>query len=109
LKDWAASHDVQLPHIPAHCSQAYHMFYMLLPKLELRQELIAHLNQRGILSVFHYLPLHLSEMGLRFGGHRGDCPVSERVSDLIIRLPFYNSLTCDDQQRVVESILDYNF
>ncbi len=109
LKDWAARHEVGLPHIPAHCDQAYHMFYMLLPTLELRQGLIAHLRQRGILSVFHYLPLHLSAMGLRFGGKPGDCPVTERVSDQLIRLPFHNALTESDQQQVVESILEYEF
>lgn len=109
LKEWATTHEVQLPHVPAHCDQAYHMFYMLLPTLELRQGLIAHLRQRGILSVFHYLPLHLSEMGLHFGGRPGDCPVTERVSDQLVRLPFYNSLTSDDQQRVIEAILEYDF
>jgi dTDP-4-amino-4,6-dideoxygalactose transaminase len=56
------------------------MFYMLLPTLELRQGLIAHLRQQGIESVFHYLPLHLSDMGQRFGGQLGDCPVTERLS-----------------------------
>jgi dTDP-4-amino-4,6-dideoxygalactose transaminase len=109
LKDWATTHEVQLPHVPAHCDQAYHMFYVLLPTLELRQGLIAHLRQRGIQSVFHYLPLHLSEMGQRFGGQPGDCPVTERVSDQLVRLPFYNSLTSDDQQRVIEAILEYDF
>ena len=109
LKDWATKREVRLPHIPSHCDQAYHMFYMLLPTLELRQGLIDHLRQHGIMSVFHYLPLHLSEMGLRLGGKRGDCPVTEHVSDQLIRLPFYNSLTAEDQQRVIESILEYDF
>lgn len=109
LKDWAARHEVGLPHIPAHCEQAYHMFYMLLPTLELRQGLIAHLRQRGILSVFHYLPLHLSDMGLRFGGKAGDCPLTERVSDQLIRLPFYNSLSSEEQERVIDAILEFNF
>jgi dTDP-4-amino-4,6-dideoxygalactose transaminase len=109
LKEWATTHEVQLPHVPAHCDQAYHLFYMLLPTLEVRQGLIAHLRQRKIDSVFHYLPLHLSDMGTRFGGRLGDCPVTERVSDQLVRLPFYNSLTSDDQQRVIEAILEYDF
>jgi dTDP-4-amino-4,6-dideoxygalactose transaminase len=109
LKEWAAIHEVRLPFIPAHCDQPYHMFYMLLPTLEVRQGLIAHLRQREIYSVFHYLPLHLSEMGASFGGRPGDCPVTERVSDQLIRLPFYNSLTSNDQQRVIETILKYDF
>jgi dTDP-4-amino-4,6-dideoxygalactose transaminase len=109
LKAWAETHEVQLPQVPAHCDQSYHMFYMLLPTLELRQGLIAYLRQREIDSVFHYLPLHLSDMGTRFGGRLGDCPVTERVSDQLVRLPFYNSLTSDDQKRVIEAILEYDF
>ena len=55
---------------PEHCEQAYHMFYVLLPSLDARTRLIAHLRERGILAVFHYLPLHLSEMGRRSAGAR---------------------------------------
>ena len=109
LKDWALRHEVQLPAIPAHCKQAYHMFYMLLPTLDLRQSFIAHLRQRNIMSVFHYLPLHLSDMGVKFGGRPGDCPVTERVSDQLVRLPFHNALTETDQQRVIDAILEFEF
>ena len=109
LKDWALRHEVQLPGVPAHCEQAYHMFYMLLPTLELRQSFIAHLRQRNIMSVFHYLPLHLSDMGVKFGGRPGDCPVTERVSDQLVRLPFHNALTDIDQQRVIDAILEFEF
>jgi dTDP-4-amino-4,6-dideoxygalactose transaminase len=109
LQDWALSHSVQLPHIPPYCEQTYHMFYMLLPTLYLRQGLIAHLRQRGIESVFHYLPLHLSDMGRRFGGQPGDCPVTERASDQLLRLPFHNALTEADLLKVVEAVLEYDF
>jgi len=109
LKDWAGAHDVQLPHVPADCEQAYHMFYMLLPNLELRQKLIAYLRERGIYSVFHYLPLHLSDMGRKFGGRPGDCPVTERVSDQLIRLPFHNGLTSDRQEMVIDTIREFKF
>lgn len=109
LQDWAQAHEVQLPHVPAHVEQAYHMFYLLLPNLDLRQRLIAHLRQRGIHSVFHYLPLHLSDMGRRFGGREGDCPVTERVSDQLLRLPFHNVLTQAEQERVVEAIREFEF
>lgn len=104
LRDWAAEHNVQLPFVPAHCEQAYHMFYMLLPSLEIRQALIDHLKSHGILSVFHYLPLNLSEMGLRNGGQPGQCPVCEDVSDRLLRLPFYNSLSEAEQNDVVDAI-----
>lgn len=109
LKDWANSHDVQLPCIPAGCEQPYHMFYMLLPSLELRQKLIAYLRARGVYSVFHYLPLHLSDMGRSFGGKTGDCPVTERVSDQLIRLPFHNALTSSEQELVVDLIQGFPF
>ena len=109
LKDWASAHDVQLPCVPKHCEQPYHMFYMLMPDLDLRQRLIAFLHERGIISVFHYLPLHLSEMGGKFGGRQGDCPVTERVSDQLIRLPFHNALTGSDVELVVENIREFEF
>ncbi|MGH7177150.1 MAG: DegT/DnrJ/EryC1/StrS family aminotransferase, partial [Tepidisphaeraceae bacterium] len=104
LADWAAKHDVRTPVVPGHCEQAYHMYYILLPSLEKRTALIDHLKSRGILSVFHYLPLHLSDMGRKFGGQVGDCPVTESISDRLLRLPFYNDLTDTDQHKVIDSI-----
>ena len=83
------------------------MYYLLLPSLAARTALIAHLKARGIMAVFHYLPLHLSDMGRRFGGRPGDCPVTEDVSDRLLRLPFYNTLTGADQARVVEAVLEF--
>ncbi|HJR79588.1 MAG TPA: dTDP-4-amino-4,6-dideoxygalactose transaminase [Anaerolineales bacterium] len=109
LKDWASAHDVQLPHVPGHCEQPYHMFYILMPDLERRQKLIAFLHEHGIISVFHYLPLHLSEMGRKFGGREGDCPVTERVSDQLVRLPFHNALTSSDLELVIETIREFEF
>jgi dTDP-4-amino-4,6-dideoxygalactose transaminase len=107
LRDWIADYDIRLPVVPAHCEQPYHMFYLLMPSLETRQALIAHLKRRGILSVFHYLPLHLSDVGRRFGGKPGDCPVTEDLSDRLLRLPFYNNLTESDQARVVGAIREF--
>ena len=107
LRDWAAKRGVGLPVVPAHCEQPYHMFYLLLPSLERRQALMAHLNAQGILGVFHYLPLHVSEMGRRFGGKEGDCPVTEDISDRLLRLPFYNDLTEADLSRVVETVTKF--
>jgi dTDP-4-amino-4,6-dideoxygalactose transaminase len=104
LGPWAERNGVALPFVPEHCEQPWHMFYMLMPSLEARQRFIAHLKAREILSVFHYLPLHLSEMGRRWGGQEGDCPVAENVSDRVLRLPFYNDLSEADQERVVSGV-----
>ena len=107
LSDWAASRDVHLPTVPDHCAQAFHMFYMILPSLDARQSLIGFLRKRSILSVFHYMPLHLSPMGYRLGGRVGDCPVAEDMSDRLVRLPFYTGLTEGDQNRVIAAVLDW--
>ena len=71
LSDWAEAHDVRLPAAPDHATPAFHMFYVLLPSASKRDALMRYLRSRGIYSVFHYLPLHLSEMGARFGGKPG--------------------------------------
>jgi dTDP-4-amino-4,6-dideoxygalactose transaminase len=107
LQDWAQANQVRLPYVPENCQQPYHMFYLLLPSLEIRQGIIDHLKSKGILSVFHYLPLHASEMGRKFGGKIGDCPITEQISDRLLRLPFYNDLSEGDQEFVVGAIRDF--
>jgi dTDP-4-amino-4,6-dideoxygalactose transaminase len=103
LSGWANNHGIRLPVVPAHCGQSYHMFYLLMPSLKQRQSFIEHMKSRGILSVFHYLPLHLSPMGREFGGAEGDCPVTEEISERLVRLPFYNSLSQEEQEEVIEA------
>jgi dTDP-4-amino-4,6-dideoxygalactose transaminase len=107
LRAWAGARNVQLPFVPEECEQSYHMYYMVLPSLEKRQALIKHLAERDINSVFHYLPLNLSEMGQKFGGHEGQCPVTESVSDRLLRLPFYNDLTEAEQESIVAAINEF--
>ena len=109
LQGWAQANNARLPCIPDECEQPYHMFYMLLPSLAYRQALIAHLKSKGIVSVFHYLPLHISAMGRKLGGQPGDCPVTEEVSDRLLRLPFYNMLEQSDQDRVIEAVESFKF
>lgn len=108
LQDWASQYDVDLPTIPLHTEQAYHVFYMVMPSLASRTALIDHLKSQGILSVFHYLPLHLSDMGLKYGGQPGDCPVTERLGDCLVRLPLYNDLTPAEQSRVIKVIKNFD-
>jgi dTDP-4-amino-4,6-dideoxygalactose transaminase len=104
LPDWAEAQAVRLPSIPEHCEQPYHMFYLLLPSLTARTHFINALKAQRILSVFHYLPLNASPMGQAFGAKLGDCPVTEDVSDRLVRLPFYNDLQEGEQLRVIEAI-----
>ena len=108
LADWAERNQVQLPTIPANCEQAYHMFYMLLPSLEARQAFIAHLRKNSIYAVFHYLPLNRSLMGERLGGKACSCPISESISDRLVRLPFYYTLEGPDQARVISNVQEFD-
>jgi dTDP-4-amino-4,6-dideoxygalactose transaminase len=109
LRDWAVARNIRCPIVPDACEQAYHMYYLILPSLKVRQALIAFLKARGIMAVFHYLPLHLSPMGQRLGGRPGACPVSETMSDRLLRLPFFNSLDTESQMRVIHAIHDFEF
>jgi len=107
LASWAESRGAVLPTVPEACEQAYHLFYMLLPTLELRQAFIAHMRSRGVLAVFHYLPLHLSEFGLRAGGEPGQCPVTEDISDRLVRLPLFFDMTADELAQVLDAVLSF--
>ena len=104
LGDWAERVGARMPSVPAECEQPYHMFYLLMPSLKTRQAFIAHLKARGILSVFHYLPLHVSDMGVKLGGKLGDCPVTEDLSDRLVRLPLFAELSPSDLERIADAI-----
>jgi dTDP-4-amino-4,6-dideoxygalactose transaminase len=108
LRDWAQERGIGCPVVPAHCEQSCHMYYLVMPSLEKRQAFISFLKSRGILSVFHYVPLHLSPMGERMGGRKGDCPITEDRSDRLVRLPFYNSLSTDDQDKVIRAVQEFD-
>ena len=75
--------------------------------MERRTALIAHLKARGISAVFHYLPLNASPMGMRLGATPGSCPVTEDISDRLVRLPFFNSMSDDQQERVIHALLEW--
>jgi dTDP-4-amino-4,6-dideoxygalactose transaminase len=101
LAGWASACGARLPVVPAHCEHPAHLFYILMPDLDARQRLIAHLAHHGVNAVFHYQPLHLSEMGLTRGGRLGMCPVTESVADVLVRLPLYHGLSAEDQSDVI--------
>ena len=104
LASWAEINGARLPIIPPECEQSYHMFYLIMPSFESRQALISDLAGLGILAVFHYLPLHLSPMGLRFGGRQGDCPVTEDLADRLLRLPFFTGMSSSEQAQVIDAV-----
>jgi len=109
LSGWAESNDVRMPVIPADCEQAYHMFYLLLPSREDRDALISLLKSESILSVFHYTPLHLSAAAKKYAAHSSSCPVTEDVSERLLRLPFYTDLSRDEQEHVTSTVMRFRF
>ena len=108
LAEWAVACTARQPVVPEYCDQAWHMYYLLLPSEIERNRFIRFLKQRGIESVFHYLPLHLSPFGKQWGGKPGDCPIAEDLSARLVRLPFYNSLSSSDQYYVIKNILEFD-
>ena len=94
----------RLPRVPRECQSNYHMFYLLLADLETRTNLIAHLKQQGILAVFHYVPLHTAPVGQQYGYREGELPVTEDLSERLVRLPFYYELTEAEQLEVIGEV-----
>jgi dTDP-4-amino-4,6-dideoxygalactose transaminase len=107
LAPLAAEGLVRLPTIPADCAHNCHLFYLLTRDPETRDELLTHLNSRGIGAVFHYVPLHSSPMGRKLGCAERQLPVTDLASACLVRLPFYYAITPDEQAEVVRKIAAY--
>jgi dTDP-4-amino-4,6-dideoxygalactose transaminase len=98
---------LRLPVIPSGYRSNYHIFYLLLNEPEQRDRLMRSLRAKGILAVFHYLPLHLSPVGRSMGWREGDFPVTESVSARLLRLPLYYELTEADQDEIIHTVIDF--
>jgi dTDP-4-amino-4,6-dideoxygalactose transaminase len=95
---------VRRPVVPELCTHNAHMYYLLLPDLETRSKVMSELRQVGIHAVFHYVPLHTSDAGRRYGRQAGDLAVSEGASDRLVRLPLWPGMTEEDVERVVDAV-----
>jgi dTDP-4-amino-4,6-dideoxygalactose transaminase len=98
---------LRLPYVPEECTSNYHLFYVLLADRPTRDALMTHLRERGILAVFHYIPLHSSPMGQKLGYREGQLPITEDISGRLLRLPFYYELTEEEQGHVVAAVRDF--
>ncbi len=92
------------PFIPDECSHNAHMFYLKVRNIEQRSELISYLKDKGISAVFHYVPLHSAEAGLKFGRFHGEDKYTTKESERLLRLPMYYGLTDKDIDYVIENI-----
>lgn len=93
---WAAPHEarsmLRRPIVPAHCEHNAHMYYLLLPTLQQRTAFIAGMKERGVGTVFHYIPLHSSPAGLRYARAHGELNVTDNISDRLVRMPLWAGL-----------------
>lgn len=95
---------IELPVIPEHCVHNAHMFYIKTRDLEERTKLIQHLKEHKIGAVFHYIPLHSSEAGKRFGRFHGEDRYTTRESERLLRLPMYYGLKKDEIEKIAECV-----
>ena len=107
LAEWSNKYGVLTPAHVKECTHTAHVFHLRFKQGEMRDRFVSHLAERGISSVFHYQPLHLSKVGKSLGGYLGQCPVTEHAGDCLIRLPLFNTLTHADQTRVIEAVLSF--
>lgn len=105
LRDLADRGVLQLPSISAACQSNYHMFYLLTKDPRARSSLIQHLKRLGIHSVFHYVPLHTSPMGLKYGYTQGDLPLTETLSERLVRLPFFYELGEEELTQIIDGVV----
>lgn len=98
---------LDLPVIPPQCRHNAHMFYLKVRDIDDREKLINHLKAAGIMAVFHYIPLHSSPAGKKFGRFHGRDEHTTTESERLLRLPLFYNLTDDDQQRVIRALLEY--
>lgn len=107
LASWAEASNVEMPDPTGLPDHSAHVFYLLVPSQKEQSGLIGHLKNRGIQATFHYQPLHLSRMGVQYGGKAGDCPVSEQVASRIVRLPLSAAHSQDEITAVIEAVKEH--
>ena len=98
---------LRLPFLSSGCQTNYHIFYIIVNDGKTRTALMNHLLTKGILAVFHYIPLHLSPMGRNLGYRRGQLPLTESISERLLRLPLFFDLEEKEQKEIINAINDF--
>jgi dTDP-4-amino-4,6-dideoxygalactose transaminase len=109
LSDWANKVGAELPHHLNREDRPSHLFPILMPDLDSRTRLIEYAKTQGVYLTFHYVPLHHSPGGLRFGNALDNFATTQRVSDTLVRLPLFSDMSNDDTVRVIETLISSNF
>lgn len=108
LQKWSSDTGIRLPIIPEDCDQSYHMFYLLFPDLNERTSFIKYMKDGGVHTVFHYLPLEQSNFAKSQGWDSDECPVSHSISERIVRLPLFPSMTELELKTVIDTALTFS-
>jgi dTDP-4-amino-4,6-dideoxygalactose transaminase len=95
---------IKLPAVPEYCQPNFHIFYLLFNSQKERDRIMDGLKKAGILAVFHYLPLHTSPMGKKFGYKKGDLPVTENIAGRLLRLPVYNDISIKELDYIQKTV-----
>jgi len=93
--------------VPDHCDHNAHMYYVLLPKETDRQSILDEYKKRNISTVFHYVPLHSSPAGQRYGRTPQNLPLTNALSEQLIRLPLWVGISKEQQESVIEVLSEY--
>lgn len=107
LSELADSEYITLPYVPEACMHNAHMFYIKAKDLEERTRLISYLKERGVMAVFHYIPLHTAPAGQKYGEFRGEDKYTTAESERLVRLPLYYGLQEQDQEQVIGAVKDF--
>ena len=102
LKGLAEEGKIEQPFVPDECMHNAHMYYLKVRDMEVRTRLLRYLRENGINSVFHYVPLHSSPAGLRFGRFAGEDVYTTRESERLLRLPMFYNLDMEQVKRIVD-------
>lgn len=109
FRDLEALGKVERPFVPEHVEHNAHMYYLKVKDLSVRTRLIAWLKEQGIYSAFHYVPLHSSPAGLRFGRFCGEDRYTTKESERLLRLPMFYNLEMKDAEYIAEQVLKFQF
>jgi len=107
LSDWARDNGVRTPVIPSYATSSHHCFHIRFSSEKIRTEFISYCDERGVNAVFHYQALNTSPMGIELGGREGQCPVAERASTCLVRLPLFSGMTVQQSDQVIETVLSF--
>ena len=108
LKELEDKGVLERPYIPEYATHNAHMYYIKVKDLRVRTKLLAYLKERGILSVFHYVPLHSATAGKKFGRFHGEDVYTTKESERLCRLPMYYSLSMEEAAEVVKALKEFS-